>query len=89
MSHYRSNLRDIEFNLFEVLGRDRVLGTGPFEDVDEETARATTPSASGIDPGRSCTFRAVLVGCERDHPTKSRVSVVSRPDTSHTGVTHR
>ena len=22
MSHYKSNLRDIEFNLFEVLGRD-------------------------------------------------------------------
>ena len=39
MSHYRSNLRDIEFNLFEVLGTDRVLGTGPFEEVDEETAR--------------------------------------------------
>ena len=31
MSHYKSNLRDIEFNLFEVLGRDEVLGTGPFE----------------------------------------------------------
>ena len=30
MSHYKSNLRDIEFNLFEVLGRDEVLGTGPF-----------------------------------------------------------
>ena len=29
MSHYKSNLRDIEFNLFEVLGRDEVLGTGP------------------------------------------------------------
>ena len=39
MSHYRSNLRDIEFNLFEVLGRDRVLGHGPFGEVDVETAR--------------------------------------------------
>ena len=29
VSHYKSNLRDIEFNLFEVLGRDDVLGTGP------------------------------------------------------------
>ena len=26
MSHYKSNIRDIEFNLFEVLGRDEVLG---------------------------------------------------------------
>ena len=40
MSHYKSNLRDIEFNLFEVLSRDEVLGTGPFEEVDGETARS-------------------------------------------------
>ncbi|MDF1603269.1 acyl-CoA dehydrogenase [Nocardioides sp. YIM 152315] len=40
MSHYKSNIRDIEFNLFEVLGRDQVLGTGPFAEVDTETARA-------------------------------------------------
>ncbi len=40
MSHYKSNLRDIEFNLFEVLGRDDVLGTGPFAEVDSETARS-------------------------------------------------
>ncbi len=40
MSHYKSNIRDIEFNLFEVLGRDQVLGTGPFADVDTETARS-------------------------------------------------
>ncbi len=39
MSHYKSDLRDIEFNLFEVFGvRDR-LGTGVFADVDEDTAR--------------------------------------------------
>src|SRR5215218_9295926 len=40
VSHYRTNLRDIEFNLFEVLDRQRILGTGPFEDMDEDTARA-------------------------------------------------
>ncbi|MFL6024318.1 MAG: acyl-CoA dehydrogenase [Marmoricola sp.] len=39
MSHYKSNMRDIEFNLFEVLNRDEILGTGPFESVDSETAR--------------------------------------------------
>ncbi len=39
MGHYKSNLRDIEFNLFEVLGTDQVLGTGPFADVDAATAR--------------------------------------------------
>jgi alkylation response protein AidB-like acyl-CoA dehydrogenase len=39
MGHFRSNLRDIEFNLFEVLKRQELLGTAPFADVDEETAR--------------------------------------------------
>lgn len=39
MSHYKSNLRDIEFNLFEVFGRDKILGTGPYADLDVETAR--------------------------------------------------
>ena len=39
MSHFKSNLRDIEFNLFEVLGADEYLGTGPFAAVDGEQAR--------------------------------------------------
>ena len=39
MGHYKSNLRDIEFTLFELLGVGDRLGRGPFEDVDEETAR--------------------------------------------------
>ena len=39
MGHYKSNLRDIEFNLFEVLGRDELLGTGPFAEVDTETVK--------------------------------------------------
>ncbi len=41
MSHYRHNLRDIEFNLFELFGRDQVLGTAPFDDLDTDTARET------------------------------------------------
>ena len=39
MSHYRSNLRDIEFNLFEVFGGEERLGTGPFAEMDPETAK--------------------------------------------------
>jgi alkylation response protein AidB-like acyl-CoA dehydrogenase len=38
MSHYRSNRRDLEFNLFEVFGTD-VLGREPFADLDADTAR--------------------------------------------------
>jgi alkylation response protein AidB-like acyl-CoA dehydrogenase len=40
MGHYKSNLRDIEFTLFEVFGRQKVLGTGPYAEVDEDTARS-------------------------------------------------
>jgi alkylation response protein AidB-like acyl-CoA dehydrogenase len=39
MGHYKSNVRDLEFNLFEVFGTDKLCGTGPFADVDEQTAR--------------------------------------------------
>ncbi|MGK5732777.1 acyl-CoA dehydrogenase [Streptomyces sp. URMC 124] len=39
MGHYKSNLRDIEFNLFEVLGRDKLYGSGPFAEMDVETAK--------------------------------------------------
>jgi alkylation response protein AidB-like acyl-CoA dehydrogenase len=39
MSHYKSNLRDIEFNLFEVLRRQDMLGQPPYPDLDEETVR--------------------------------------------------
>ncbi len=38
--HYKSNLRDTFFNLFEVLDIGRnVLGQGPFAHLDEETVR--------------------------------------------------
>ncbi len=41
-AHYKSNLRDILFNLFEVLEiGNTTLGRGPFEAFDEETARTT------------------------------------------------
>jgi alkylation response protein AidB-like acyl-CoA dehydrogenase len=39
MSHYQSNVRDLEFNLFEVFGVDEILGAGPFPEFDVETAR--------------------------------------------------
>ncbi|MBI1378017.1 MAG: acyl-CoA dehydrogenase [Frankiales bacterium] len=39
MGHYKANLRDIEFNLFEVFGAQDRLGTGPFAEMDVDTAR--------------------------------------------------
>jgi alkylation response protein AidB-like acyl-CoA dehydrogenase len=52
MSHYKSNLRDIEFNLFEVLGRQEILGTGPFDEVvDADTARDMLAEANRLAVG--------------------------------------
>ena len=39
MSHYKSNLRDIQFNLFEVLRRQDLLSQPPYDELDEETVR--------------------------------------------------
>ena len=40
MSHYKSNVRDIEFNLFEVFGADRFMGQAPYDEMDVDTARS-------------------------------------------------
>jgi alkylation response protein AidB-like acyl-CoA dehydrogenase len=40
MTHYRSNVRDLEFNLFEVFGADKIMGQGPYADFDPDTARS-------------------------------------------------
>lgn len=59
MGHYKSNLRDIEFNLFEVFGAGDRMGHGPFAAMDVETAKdllreseklASGPLADGFTP---------------------------------------
>ena len=39
LHHYRTNLRDIEFNLFEAYRTQEYLGDAPFDQMDEETVR--------------------------------------------------
>jgi alkylation response protein AidB-like acyl-CoA dehydrogenase len=51
MGHYKSNVRDIEFNLFEVLGTDALLGTPPFTDIDEDTARGIIAEVARLAEG--------------------------------------
>ncbi|SDL49324.1 hypothetical protein SAMN05421874_122113 [Nonomuraea maritima] len=51
MGHYKSNLRDLEFNLFEVFGRREILGTGPFADVDEDVARTILDEVNRLATG--------------------------------------
>src|SRR6266480_1318588 len=51
MGHYKSNLRDIEFNLFELLRRQDVLGAEPFPEFDEETARGILDEVNRLATG--------------------------------------
>ena len=51
MGHYKSNLRDIEFNLFEVFNRQDVMGAEPYADMDEETARSVLAEVERITTG--------------------------------------
>ena len=39
MGHYKSNVRDQVFNLFEVLGLDKAFGEGAFSDLDTDTVQ--------------------------------------------------
>jgi alkylation response protein AidB-like acyl-CoA dehydrogenase len=39
VGHFKSNVRDIEFNLFEVFGTAELLGKSPFGELDEQTLR--------------------------------------------------
>ncbi|HKP40916.1 acyl-CoA dehydrogenase [Mycobacterium sp.] len=46
MGHYKSNVRDLEFNLFEVLDLEKVLASGEFGDLDGESVRQMLEEAS-------------------------------------------
>ncbi|TDC81550.1 acyl-CoA dehydrogenase [Actinomadura sp. 7K507] len=51
MGHYKSNLRDLEFNLFEVFRRQDLLGSGPYAELDEDTARSILDEVSRLAEG--------------------------------------
>jgi alkylation response protein AidB-like acyl-CoA dehydrogenase len=51
MGHYKSNVRDLEFNLFEVFNVQQRLGTGRFEETDEDTARGVLAELNKLATG--------------------------------------
>ena len=51
MSHYIANVRDLEFNLFEVLQVGAVLGAGRYSDLDEDTVRTILAEAARLAEG--------------------------------------
>ncbi|KZS62691.1 acyl-CoA dehydrogenase [Mycobacterium ostraviense] len=51
MGHYIANVRDLEFNLFEVLDVGAVLGTGPYSELDADTVRTILAEAARLAEG--------------------------------------
>jgi alkylation response protein AidB-like acyl-CoA dehydrogenase len=51
LGHYIANVRDLEFNLFEVLDMGAVLGTGRYSDLDEDTVRTILAEAARLAEG--------------------------------------
>src|ERR671921_561528 len=65
MSHYTANLRDLEFNLFEFLDTKDRFGTGPFEQMDVETARGVLTEIRKLAEGP---IAASFVDADRNPP---------------------
>jgi alkylation response protein AidB-like acyl-CoA dehydrogenase len=51
LGHYIANVRDLEFNLFEVLDVGAVLGTGRYSDLDEDTVRTILAESARLAEG--------------------------------------
>ncbi|HZU47885.1 MAG TPA: acyl-CoA dehydrogenase [Mycobacterium sp.] len=51
MGHYKSNVRDLEFNLFEVLNLEKALAAGAFGDLDGDSVRQMLTEAARLAEG--------------------------------------
>ena len=51
MGHYKSNVRDLEFNMFEVLGMNEALDAGEFGDMDTDTAKGILAEVATLAEG--------------------------------------
>jgi len=82
MSHYKSDLRDIEFNLFEVFGVRDPSGTGAFADMDEDTARSILTEVERLATGP---LAASFVDADRNPPVYDPATcTVTIPDSLKT-----
>ncbi|HEX9645456.1 MAG TPA: acyl-CoA dehydrogenase [Acidimicrobiia bacterium] len=87
MGHYKSNLRDLEFNLFEATELDADLGGEPFEDLDRATVMdilreverlaGNEFAASFVDADRN---PPVLAGGEVTLPTGTKAALAAYYD---------
>jgi alkylation response protein AidB-like acyl-CoA dehydrogenase len=84
MSHYKSNVRDLEFNLFEVLDLEKVLATGEFGDLDVESVHQMLDEASRLATGP---LAQSFAEADRDPPTFDPAThTVSLPETFKNSV---
>ena len=51
MGHYQSNVRDLEFNLFELLRIQDRLGKGVLAEADEDTVRGVLGELNNLATG--------------------------------------
>jgi alkylation response protein AidB-like acyl-CoA dehydrogenase len=78
MGHYKSNVRDLEFNLFEVLELEKALATGEFGDLDGESVRQMLEEASKLAEGP---LAEAFADADRHPPTfDPKTHVVTIPD---------
>ena len=66
MAHYKSNVRDLEFNLFEVLQLEKVLASGEFGDLDAASIRDMLDEAARLAEGP---LAESFAECDRHPPT--------------------
>src|SRR5690606_24366743 len=84
VSHYKSNVRDQEFNLFEVFGVDKALGQGEYSDLDVDTAREMLAEISRLAEGP---VAASFVEGDRNPPTfDPETRSVSLPESFRTSA---
>jgi alkylation response protein AidB-like acyl-CoA dehydrogenase len=78
MGHYKSNVRDLEFNLFETLGLEKVLADEAFGDLDGESVREMLSEAARLAEGP---VAESFADGDRHPPTfDPETHVVSLPD---------
>ena len=66
MGHYKTNVRDLEFNLFEVLDLEKALATGEFGDLDVESVHQMLDEAARLAEGP---LAQSFADADRDPPT--------------------
>ncbi|HTM84522.1 MAG TPA: acyl-CoA dehydrogenase [Mycobacterium sp.] len=78
MGHYKSNIRDLEFNLFELLSLDKALANDAFGDLDGDTVREMLAEAARLAEGPTAESYAAA---DRHPPTfDPETHVVTLPE---------